>query len=175
MCSEAVRAQACGVDYAIWRFYLDGEASASVTLQMSQAAFVGNADPTAPWDNDWFGKNSLFGGWHVNVPIPFRQSVRVSLQLPAWWNGTYARCSLRPARLIKPSAGRDAGTERIFAMVRGVEDLPVQINSFVLPVNARLVASVQNSSLAPLEFHDLINVPAGVSGLMLGSMIDIQM
>jgi hypothetical protein len=36
-------------------------------LQMSQAAFVGNADPGAPWDNEWFGKNAKFGGWHVNV------------------------------------------------------------------------------------------------------------
>lgn len=43
--------QACGVDYAIWRFYLDGETSASVELQMSQAAFVGNADPSAPCEN----------------------------------------------------------------------------------------------------------------------------
>jgi hypothetical protein len=93
------------VDYAIWRFYLDGETSASVELQMSQAAFVGNADPSAPWDNEWFGKNSKFGGWHVNVPIPFQHKVRATLQLPEWWNGT----------------------ERIFAMCRGVEDLPIQV------------------------------------------------
>ena len=146
--------QACGVDYAIWRFYLDGETTASVELQMSQAAFVGNADPSAPWDNEWFGKNSKFGGWHVNVPIPFTHSVRVTLQLPEWWNGT----------------------ERIFAMVRGVEDLPVRVNSFELPVDARLVASVKNSSaLAPLDFHDMINLPAGTNGLMLGTMIDIRM
>jgi len=146
--------QACGVDYAIWRFYLDGETTASVELQMSQAAFVGNADPSAPWDNEWFGKNSKFGGWHVNVPIPFTHSVRVTLQLPEWWNGT----------------------ERIFAMVRGVEDLPVRVNSFELPVDARLVASVKNSSaLAPLGFHDMINLPAGTNGLMLGTMIDIRM
>ena len=146
--------QAAGVDYAIWRFYLDGETTASVQLQMAQSAFVGNADPSAPWDNEWFGKNSKFGGWHVNVPVPFRAAARVTLQLPEWWNGT----------------------ERIFAMVRGVEGLPVQINSFTLPPTAKLVASVQNSSaLAPLGFHDLIEVPAGTSGLMLGSMIDIRM
>ena len=34
--------QACGVDYAIWRFYLDGEAT-PVELQMSQAARGGHA------------------------------------------------------------------------------------------------------------------------------------
>lgn len=94
-----------GVDYAVWRFYIDGETNASVVLQMSQSAFVGNADPTAPWDNEWFGKNSKFGGWHVNVPIPFTSSVRVTLQLPPWWGST----------------------ERVFAMCRGVEGLPVQV------------------------------------------------
>ena len=42
----------------------------------------------------------------------------------------------------------NASTERIFAMARGVESLPVQIGSFVLPRAARLVASVANSSLS---------------------------
>ena len=38
----------------------------------------------------------------------------------------------------------------------------MQINSFVLPANAKLVASVRNSSaLAPLGFHDMIELPAG--------------
>ena len=61
-------------------------------------------------------------------------------------------------------------------MVRGVEDLPIRINSFELPVDARLVASVKNSSaLAPLGFQELIELPAGTNGLMLGTMIDIHM
>jgi len=94
-----------GVDYSIWRFYIDGEDNASVVLQMSQAAFVGQADPSAPWGNEWFGKNSKFGGWHVNVPIPFTLSVRVTLQLPSWWGSS----------------------ERVFAMCRGVEGLPIQV------------------------------------------------
>ena len=143
-----------GVDYAIWRFYLDGEATASVELQTSQAALVGNADPSGPWNNDFFGKNSLLGGWHFNLPIPFASSVRVTLQLPAWFPG---------------------GDDRIFAMVRGIENYPVTVAGFTLPPAARLVASVVNASLAPLEFHDLITVPAGKSGLMLGTMIDIAM
>ena len=59
-------------------------------------------------------------------------------------------------------------------MVRGVEDLPVTVVGFTLPPNARLVASVVNSSaLAPLGFHTMINVPKGTPGLMLGTMIDI--
>eukprot|EP00035_Acanthoeca_spectabilis_P004900 m.107915 g.107915 ORF g.107915 m.107915 type:complete len:358 (-) comp12779_c0_seq2:1181-2254(-) len=146
--------QAAGVDYSIWRFYIDGESVPSVKLQMSQAAFVGNADSSAPWDNDFFGKNSKFGGWHVNIPIQFQHSVRVTIKLPEWWNGT----------------------ERVFAMCRGVEGLPNRIGSFELPPTARLVASVSNSSeLAPLGFHELVNVPLGTSGLMLGTMIDITM
>lgn len=68
------------------------------------------------------------------------------------------------------------GTERVFAMCRGVEGLPNRIGSFELPPTARLVASVSNSSeLAPLGFHELVNVPLGTSGLMLGTMIDITM
>jgi len=144
----------CGVDVAIWRFYVDGEEAASVALPTAQAAFVGNADTSAPWSNEWFGKNSRFGGWHVNVPIPFYVSIRVTLQLPLWW----------------PSP-----TERIFAMVRGVDNLAVSINGFQLPAGARLVASVANSSLAPLDFHDLVSIPPGTTGLMLGAMIDMQL
>jgi len=67
---------------------------------------VGNADPSAPWDNEFFGKNSKFGGWHVNVPIPFRTSARVTLQHPSWWpegdsgtcvTPTYKSCVYEPA------------------------------------------------------------------------------
>mmetsp|Transcript_29310 Transcript_29310/g.63193 ORF Transcript_29310/g.63193 Transcript_29310/m.63193 type:complete len:210 (-) Transcript_29310:26-655(-) len=80
--------------------------------------------------------------------------MRVTLKLPTWWNGT----------------------ERIFAMCRGVENLaPLTISGFSLPADARLVASVRNSSLAPLDFHELIHIPSGTSGLMLGTMIDITM
>jgi len=50
-----------GVDYAIWRFYIDGEANASIVLPTAQAALVGNADPSAPWDNEWFGKVRFVG------------------------------------------------------------------------------------------------------------------
>lgn len=110
-----------------------------VELQTSQAALVSNADPSAPWNNDYFGKNSLLGGWHFNLPIPFASSVRVTLQLPAWFPG----CD-----------------DRIFAMVRGVENYPVTVAGFNLPPAARLVASVVNASLAPLEFHNLVTVPS---------------
>lgn len=139
-----------GVDYSVWRFYIDGEANASIVLQTSQAACVGQADPSAPWDNDLFGKNSKFGGWHINVPIPFTASVRVTLQLAPFWSGT----------------------ERVFAMCRGVEGLPVQIAGFSLPPTARLVASVANASLAPLDFHELINIPAGAAGERRGGKVE---
>jgi hypothetical protein len=102
----------CGVDYAIWRFYLDGEPHPSIEIQSSQGALVGNADTSAPWNNDYFGKDSTLGGWHFNLPIPFSSSVRVTLQLPSWFPG---------------------GDERIFAMVRGVENYPVTVAGFGLP------------------------------------------
>jgi len=81
-----------------------------------QAALVGNADASAPWNNDFFGKNSRLGGWHFNLPIPFASSVRVTLQLPAWFPG---------------------GDERIFAMVRGVDNYQTTVAGFALPPPAR--------------------------------------
>lgn len=144
---------ASGVDQALWRFYLDGETTASIgPLPTSQAAFIGNHDPSAPWNNDYFGKNSAFGGWHFNLKIPFTKQVRVTLQMPS----------------TIPS-------QRAFAMVRGVENLPLVIAGYQLPPSARLVASLKTSMNLPvLSFHELVSIPSGVSGLLLGTMIDLQ-
>ena len=151
---DALPSGASGVDVAIWRFYVDGEATASVTLATAQAALVGNADASAPWSNELSGKLSKFGGWHVNLPIPFATSMRVTLQLPSWWS--------------QP-------TLRIFAMCRGVDGRSASVGSFgALPPGARLMASVVNSTLAPLDFHTLIDIPTG-AGLMLASMIDLRL
>lgn len=129
---------ASGVDIALWRFYLDGETQASIgPLQTAQAALVGDADPSAPWNNDFFGKNSLFGGWHFNLLIPFARSVRVTIQMPA-----------------------SVPHQRAFAMVRGVEDMPLTLGSFNLPPTARLHAVTKTSlSLPILDFHELVALP----------------
>jgi len=142
----------CYVDYVQWRFYLDGDTNATVgPVDTSQAAFVGHHDPSAPWDNDFFGKNSNYGGWHVNVLIPFSKSVRVTLQYP-------------PGMIT---------THQLFAMVRGVENLPLTLGELPLPKNARLQIIVRESLALPtLAFHELVNIPSG-QGRLLGAMIDI--
>jgi len=142
------------VDYALWRFYLDGETKASLgPVSSSQAAFVGKHDPSANWDNDFFGKNSALGGWHVNMLIPFSKSIRVTLQLP---DG-----------LPKKECGA-------YAMARGVENLPLSFGGIPLPPTARLQIILQQSMNLPiLQFHDLANIPSG-AGRLVGSMIEIS-
>lgn len=142
---------ASGVDVALWRFYLDGESVASVgPMPSAQAALIGNADPSAPWNNDFFGKNSEFGGWHFNLLVPFTRSVRVTLQMP-------------------PSFP----TQRAFAMARGVENMPLSLGALSLPPAARLRAVLHTSVELPvLAFHDLVQLPG--DGAVLGVMIDIS-
>jgi len=142
----------CYVDYVLWRFYLDGEATASLgPVSTSQAAFVGHHDPSADWDNDFFGKNSAFGGWHVNLLIPFSKSIRVTLQYPPGMETNH----------------------QLFAMARGVENLPLSLGGLPLPNNARLQMVLKESLDMPvLAFHDLVNIASG-PGRLLGTMIDI--
>lgn len=143
-------------DFMLWRFYIDGESSASIQIQASQAALIGNASTTAGWGHEYAGKYALFGAWHSNVPIPFQKSIRVTLQLQPWM----------------PVACNSYAT---FAQVRGVENMPLVLSGLNLPPTARLVASVKNASLPVLAFHDLITLPSGTPGCILAVMIDLTM
>jgi len=142
----------CYVDFVLWRFYIDGEMTASLgPVPISQAAFVGQHNPSAPWDNDFFGKNSKFGGWHVNMLIPFSKSIRVTIELPPGMKNN----------------------KDVFVMARGVENIPLVVGGIPLPSNARLQMILRQSlNLPVLAFHELVNLPSG-QGRLLGSMIDI--
>jgi len=148
---DPMEGDACAVDFALWRFYVDGEMVPSVgPIQTSQATFVGNNDPSAPWDNEFFGKNSRYGGWHINLFIPFSKSIRVTLQLPPQISST-----------------------RAFAMVRGVENIPLKIGSIQLPSSSRLHTFLKTSiSLPVLGFHEMVDLKTE-KGLLLGTMIDL--
>jgi len=66
-------------------------------------------------------------------------------------------------------------SQRAFAMVRGVENIPIDISGFQLPFNARLQASLKTSVNLPiLAFHELISISSGTGGVLLGTMIDLQ-
>jgi hypothetical protein len=71
-------------DFIRWRFYLDGEANASIVLSTAQGHLVGNASSLATWGNELVGKGAKTGGWHNNIPIQFSKSIRVTLQQPDW-------------------------------------------------------------------------------------------
>jgi hypothetical protein len=47
-------------DFVTWRFYVDGEANASIVLQTAQAHLVGDVSTQATWGNDFVGKNSAW-------------------------------------------------------------------------------------------------------------------
>jgi len=83
--------------------------------------------------------------------IPFSKSIRVTLSLP-------------PGMSTKKD---------VYAMARGVENIPYNIGGIPLPANARLQIQLQESvDLPVLDFHTLAMVPSG-SGRLLGTMIDI--
>ena len=100
-------------DNATVRYYVDGEAQASIEFQPSMAAGVGFDDNTTNWGNSMIGRAGK-GGWYNNLKIPFGSSVRVTLALRA----------PRPATA--------------FVILRGCENLPVSVGALPLPTSARL-------------------------------------
>jgi len=96
------------------------------------------------------GKNSKFGGWHINLLIPFSKSIRVTIQLPPEYPTTEA-----------------------YAMVRGVENMPLVVGSIQLPMSARLKTFLKTSiSLPTLGFHEIADLTSG-SVYLFGTMIDL--
>jgi len=141
------------VDFAVWRYYVDGETTASIQFASYMAAGVGFADAQAPWGNRWIGKQAAQGGWYNNFRIPFHKSVRVTAQLPASMNVTKAT---------------------FWTIVRGTENLPTIIGDVTLPSSARLVQSRISQTLAPLDTIDVINVESGSSGVLFFHTLSAQ-
>lgn len=156
------------VDNYIFRYYLDGETTASIqfTMAMMCGCFTFNKTATyhkAPWNALFFGKGSENGGWFSNLRIPFGKSIIVTTQLPA---------------------NRAPGnTQRYFVQVRGVEDLPIVVGGVTLPPTARIVQQrlgpVDGTAgagvlLQPLQYVDLVSIPAPASGVFLFSVLAVE-
>lgn len=101
-----------GTDNATVRVYVDGEAAAAIEFKPPMAAGVGFDDDTV-FGHAKAGHGSNKGGWYVNHKIPFGASVRVTVTLPA-------------------------GEAMCYVIIRGCENLPVAIGTFLLPASARL-------------------------------------
>ena len=61
-------------DNAVFRYYIDGEATASIefTAPKAAGAFFGDGPI---WGNAQNGKGGTKGGWYVNYKIPFGRSI----------------------------------------------------------------------------------------------------
>lgn len=118
------------------RVYVDDERQASIDMEMMMGHGIGFQDESAPWGVERFGKTGQPSGIYDTYRIPFARSVRITAQRgkeeqgdpPFWW------------------------------IIRGVEDLPVQLGGVRLPDKARLkLYKVENRTTKPLEEFDIYN------------------
>ena len=102
------------------RYYIDGEANASIVFQPQLACGVGFNDQAAPWGLRWFGKGASTGGWFWNFKVPFHKSARVTVQSPQ--------------------------TDVLYVIVRGTPNIrTVRIGDFEVPVAAKKARLVQQT------------------------------
>ena len=138
------------VDGAIVRYYVDGEARASVEFVVAMACGVGFGDQAAPWATKWMGKGANHTGWFHNFAIPFGSSIRITFQHGA------------------------GGADAIWLIARGAENLPLRVGALDLPRGARMRLSATSATLAaPLARYDLLSVPAGARGLFFMSTLAV--
>ncbi len=98
------------------RVYVDGETKASIDMELMLGHGIGFEDEASPWGVERIGKTGHPSGIYNTYRIPFGRGVRVTAQLPEdvkvnpefWW------------------------------IIRGTENLPVEIGGVRLPDSARL-------------------------------------
>ncbi|MDQ3440511.1 MAG: hypothetical protein M3478_09200, partial [Planctomycetota bacterium] len=98
------------------RVYVDGETKASIDMELMLGHGIGFEDDASPWGVERIGKTGHPSGIYNTYRIPFGKGVRVTAQLPEdvkenpefWW------------------------------IIRGTENLPVEIAGVRLPDSARL-------------------------------------
>lgn len=131
-----------GYDRTRIRIYVDGEPSASIDMEMFMGHGIGFADDAAPWGTKRIGKTGHPSGIYNTYRIPFGKDIRVTAQLA-------------------PGVG---GNPPFWWIIRGVENLPVEIGELRLPDTARLkLYKVEDKVLQPLEFQTLCEtVDAGL-------------
>ncbi len=116
------------------RIYVDGEKQASIDMELMMGHGIGFQDEGAPWGIERIGKTGQPSGIYDTYRIPFGRNVRVTAERrndepenPAfWW------------------------------IIRGVENLPVEISGVRLPDDARLrLYKTENRTAHPLEEFDI--------------------
>jgi len=123
-----------GYDRTRIRFYVDGEAKASIDMELFLGHGIGWGDASAPWGSARLGKTGHPSGLYNTYRIPFGKSIRITGQL-----GTGVE---------KPQV--------FWWIIRGVENLPVFLGNLRLPANARLrLQARDNVELDPLQMFEI--------------------
>ena len=129
-----------GVEQTLIRVYVDNEAAASIEMELFLGHGIGFNDSDAPWGVARMGKTGDQSGVYNTFRIPFGKNIRVTAQRapeaednPAfWW------------------------------IIRGTENLPVELGGVRLPDNARLkLYKVQEQVFQPFEEFALCDVKGG--------------
>jgi hypothetical protein len=118
------------------RVYVDDEKQASIDMEMMMGHGIGFQDESAPWGVERIGKTGQPSGIYDTYRIPFGRSVRVTAQ----------------------RGKEEPGNPPFWWIIRGVENLPVELGSVRLPDRARLkLYKVENRATKPLEEFDIYN------------------
>lgn len=119
------------------RIYVDGEKRASIDMELFLGHGIGFGDQYAPWGVGRIGKTGSGANVYDTYRIPFGTSIRVTAQL----------------------APGVEGHPMFWWIIRGTENLPVEIGGVKLPDNARLhLYKLENYTAKPLEEFNLCNV-----------------
>jgi hypothetical protein len=116
------------------RVYVDGEETASIDMELMMGHGIGFQDTAAPWGVARIGKTGQPSGIYNTYRIPFGKSVRVTAQL----------------------AKGEKGNPLFWWIIRGTENLPVEVAGVRLPEDARLkLHKRENYTAKRLEEFDL--------------------
>ncbi len=119
------------------RYYVDGESTPSIDMQLYMGHGIGFNDNHAPWATKHVGKIGKRNGVYNNYRIPFGRHIRVTAQRSAEVTG---QCF-------------------IWWIIRGMEYTPITLGGIELPEAARLkLHRVEAQTIEPLAQFDLCNL-----------------
>ena len=123
-----------GYDRTHVRFYVDGETTPSIDMELFLGHGIGWSDPAAPWGTERLGKTGQPSGLYNTYQVPFGRSIRVTGQL-----------------------GKGVEQPQTFWwIVRGIENQAVAWGNLALPEQARLKLYVhENLKLAPMQMFEM--------------------
>ena len=120
------------------RVYVDGEAKASIDMELYLGHGIGFGDDFAPWGIARIGKVGAPNSVYNTYRIPFGKSVRITGEL----------------------GPNTPGRPDFWWIIRGTENLPVDLGGVRLPDSARLrLYKLENRVVPPLEEFAMCDVP----------------